>query len=88
MSEASIASDALGSVEDLQLGSSPTSAIAPPVREVPQKLAWRMASAARSRPGFLPYHQPTTPSTRASGSVWASWEPHTAVAPSSSLTAG
>ena len=53
---ASSDSEALGSVEDLQPGSSPTTAMAPPVRETPTKLPWRSASAARSRPGALPYH--------------------------------
>ena len=55
-------SDALGIVDDLQPGSSPTAAIAPPVRETPTKLPWRSASAARSSPGALPYQRPSTPS--------------------------
>ncbi len=41
---ASTDSEALGIVEDLQLGSSPTTASAPPVRETPTKLPWRRAS--------------------------------------------
>ena len=64
---ASSDSDALGIVEDLQLGSSPTTASAPPVRETPTKLPWRSESAARSRPGALPYHMPSTPSCLAPG---------------------
>src|SRR3954447_26430867 len=79
-SEASVASPALGSVDDLQLGSSPTSASTPPVGEVPAKFAWRIASIARSRPGFLPYQTPTTPSYFGSGSPIASCVPYTAVA--------
>ncbi len=55
-------SEALGMVDDLQLGSSPTTARAPPVRETPTKLPWRRASAARSSPGALPYHMASTPS--------------------------
>ena len=50
------------SVELLALGSSPTNATAPPVRDVPAYTAWRSASAARSTPGALPYQMPTTPS--------------------------
>ena len=46
-------------------GSSPTTSSTPPVAEVPQALAWRMASQERSRPGALPYHRPKTPSTLA-----------------------
>ncbi len=53
-----IDSEALGSVDDLQLGSSPTTARPPPVRETPTKLPWRSASTARSRPGALPYQMP------------------------------
>ena len=59
---ASIGSDALGIVEDLQLGSSPTTASAPPVRETPTKFPWRRESAARSSPGAFPYHNASTPS--------------------------
>ena len=59
---ASSGSEALGIVEDLQLGSSPTTASAPPVRETPTKLPWRSESAARSSPGALPYHIASTPS--------------------------
>src|SRR5215213_3586893 len=59
---ASSDSDALGIVDDLELGSSPTTARAPPVRETPTKLPCRSESAARSSPGALPYHMATTPS--------------------------
>ena len=45
-----------GCVDDLQPGSSPTTASAPPVRGTPTKLPWRSESAARSSPGALPYH--------------------------------
>ena len=61
-SEASSGSDALGMVEDLQLGSSPTTARPPPVRDTPTKFPCRSESAARSSPGALPYHRPSTPS--------------------------
>ena len=54
-------SDAEGSVEDLAPGSSPTTASTPPVGGHPMWLAWRMASAARSRPGAFPYHMPDHP---------------------------
>ncbi len=86
--EASVASVALGRVEDLEAGSSPARATMPPRAPAPTKLPWRSASAARSTPGALPYHQPTTPSTVAFGSRGAICEPHTEVAPSSSLSAG
>ena len=59
---AAIGSQELGTVEDLHDGSSPMSATAPPSRAVPESMPWRIASAARSRPGFLPYQNPTTPS--------------------------
>jgi hypothetical protein len=59
---ASSDSEALGIVDDLQLGSSPTMASPPPVRETPTKLPWRSESAARSSPGALPYHIASTPS--------------------------
>jgi len=50
-----IGSQELGTVDDLQDGSSPMIATAPPSRAVPARLPCRIASAARSRPGFLPY---------------------------------
>ena len=56
-----------GTVEDLLPGSSPMRATAPPIAAVPATLLCRIASAARSRPGFLPYQKPTTPSWRAPG---------------------
>ena len=49
---------------------------------------WRIASAARSSPGFLPYQNPTTPSYRRRSSSPISCVPATAVAASSSLTPG
>ena len=58
----SVASLELGRVEDLAAGSSPTTAITPPWREVPANTPWRIASPARSRPGALPYQIPITPS--------------------------
>jgi hypothetical protein len=63
-----ISSQELGSVEDLQIGSSPISATAPPRCAVPLTLPWRIASAARSSPGALPYQKPTTPSRVRPGS--------------------
>ncbi len=59
---ASSVSEALGSVEDFEAGSSPTAASAPPLRGTPTKLPWRSASAARSTPGALPYQSASTPS--------------------------
>src|ERR671918_278299 len=85
---ANMGSEALGIVDDLQLGSSPTTASPPPVRETPTKLPWRRESAARSRPGALPYHMPSTPSYFEPGSLAVSWLPHAEVAPSSSLRPG
>ena len=81
-------SEALGIVEDLQPGSSPTTASAPPVRGTPTKLPWRSESAARSRPGALPYHMASTPSYFEPGSWPASWLPQAEVAPSSSFRPG
>src|SRR5829696_2008530 len=81
-------SEALGIVDDLQPGSSPTMASPPPVRETPTKLPCRSESAARSSPGALPYHMASTPSYFAPGSCEASWLPHADVAPSSSLRPG
>ncbi len=78
----------LGTVEDLAAGSSPISATAPPSGAVPDRLPWRIASAARSRPGLLPYQKPVTPSWRRPSSVPSSWVPATAVAASSSFTPG
>ena len=49
-----IGSQEPGTVEDFAIGSSPISATAPPSGAVPDKLLWRIASAARSRPGDLP----------------------------------
>ena len=60
----------------------------PPFGLAPANTPWRRASPARSSPGALPYQMPRTPSYRASGRPGASCEPITAVAPSSSLTAG
>src|SRR5262249_47903399 len=74
-----IGSPELGGVEDLQPGSSPTQATAPPSGAVPDTLACLMASAARSRPGFLPYQKPVTPSCRLPGTCSRSWVPATAV---------
>jgi hypothetical protein len=51
-----------GSVLLFALGSSPTSATAPPLAEVPANTAWRSASLARSSPGALPYQMPMMPS--------------------------
>jgi hypothetical protein len=62
-----IGSHELGTVEDLLPGSSPMRATAPPIAAVPATLLCRIASAARSRPGFSPYQKPTTPSWRAPG---------------------
>ncbi len=84
----SAASDDDGIVEDLAAGSSPTNASAPPPALDPANTPWRRASVARSRPGALPYQIPTTPSYLASGRVATNCEPITAVAPSSSFTAG
>ncbi len=83
-----VGSQALGTVEDLLDGSSPIQATAPPSGAVPLRFAWRMASIARSSPGLLPYQIPVTPSYRRPPSSPSSWVPPTAVAPSSSLTAG
>ena len=77
-----------GSVDDFAAGSSPTTATTPPCIDVPANTAWRIASLLRSNPGPLPYQMPTTPSYRASARVIASWLPITAVAASSSFTAG
>jgi hypothetical protein len=41
----------------------------PPLGCVPAKFAWRSASIARSRPGFLPYQTPVTPSRFGPGQV-------------------
>ncbi len=41
-----------------------------PCARRPTKLPWRRASAARSRPGALPYHMPSTPSYLAPGRPW------------------
>ena len=84
----SVASDDDGIVDELHAGSSPTSTTAPPFGLAPANTPWRRASPARSSPGALPYQTPTTPSYRASGRPGASCEPITAVAPSSSFTAG
>ena len=81
-------SQELGTVEDLAAGSSPISATAPPSGAVPDRLPWRMASAARSRPGLLPYQKPVTPSWRRPSSSPSSWVPATAVAASSSFRPG
>ena len=83
-----IGSHELGTVEDLAAGSSPISATAPPSGAVPDRLPWRMASAARSRPGLLPYQKPVTPSWRRPSSSPSSWVPATAVAASSSFSPG
>ncbi len=77
-----------GRVDDLALGSSPTTATTPPCGAVLAKTACRIASPARSMPGPLPYQMPRTPSYVQSSSVTASWLPITAVAASSSLTPG
>ena len=69
--------------------SSPAMAITPPCLDVPAMLACLNTSEQRSTPGPLPYQMPKTPSYfllcgyRSSICV-----PHTAVAPSSSLTPG
>jgi hypothetical protein len=47
-----------------------------------------MASLARSRPGALPYHMPSTPSYLPVPITLATCDPHTAVAPSSSFNPG
>ena len=54
--------DEKGSVLLFALGSSPTSATAPPFAEAPANVACRNASLALSRPGALPYQMPTMPS--------------------------
>ena len=64
-----IGSQELGTVEDLPPGSSPIQATAPPSGAVPARLPCRIASAARSRPGFLPYQNPVTPSWRRPGEL-------------------
>ncbi len=64
-----IGSQELGTVEDLAPGSSPIHATAPPFVAVPATVECRMASAARSRPGFLPYQKPVTPSWRRPGTL-------------------
>lgn len=83
-----IGSHVLGTVDDLLPGSSPIQATAPPSAAVPAMLPCRIASAARSRPGFLPYQKPVTPSCRRPGSTSSNCVPATAVAASSSFSAG
>ncbi|WP_256863278.1 hypothetical protein [Microbispora sp. GKU 823] len=83
-----IGSQELGTVDDLLPGSSPIQATAPPSGAVPARLPCRIASAARSRPGFFPYQNPVTPSCRRPGTWARSWVPATAVAASSSLRPG
>ena len=51
-----------GMEELFEMWSSPARAMAPQFSPVPAKLAWRMASPLRSRPGPLPYQIPTAPS--------------------------
>jgi hypothetical protein len=82
------ASELLGTVDDLAIESSPTSTRTPPCVSAPPRFPCRMASVALSRPGAFPYQMPTTPSTVRSAEAEASWEPCTALAASSSLTAG
>ena len=84
----SVRSEMHGMVEDLQLGSSPASTSTPPDGWAPHMLPWRSGSPARSTPGALPYQTPTTPSTLRPWPGTSTWLPHTAVAASSSLTAG
>ena len=81
-------SELLGTVEDFAMESSPTRTSTPPVGCAPPRLPCRSASVARSSPGALPYQIPMTPSQVLSADADASWEPWTASAPSSSLTAG
>ena len=87
-SSAIATSELLGTVEDLATESSPTMTSTPPPGSAPPRLPCRSASVARSRPGALPYQIPTTPSQVLSAEAEASWEPWTALAPSSSLTEG
>ena len=74
--------------DDTQPWSSPATTSTPPCGEAPRALPCLSASPARSTPGPLPYHSPNTPCTLRSGSLSTSCEPSTAVAASSSFTAG
>ncbi|MDK0524313.1 hypothetical protein [Streptomyces sp. ML-6] len=78
-------SQELGTVEDLLPGSSPIHATAPPSAVVPATVECRIASAARSSPGFFPYQNPVTPSWRRPGTCPSIWVSATAVAASSSF---
>ena len=69
-------------------GRRPISATAPPSGAVPDRLLWRIASAARSSPGFFPYQKPGHSLLVAPGSSPSSCVPATAVAASSSLSPG
>ncbi|HBT42716.1 MAG TPA: hypothetical protein DIW51_02120 [Rhodospirillaceae bacterium] len=84
----SACSDWLGTVDDLQAGSSPAITSTPPLGAVPAMLAWRNTSPDRSTPGPLPYHMPNTPSYLARSNRLICWLPQMAVAARSSFTAG
>ena len=77
-----------GSVDDLQVWSSPAIASTPPCFAVPAMLACLKTSPLRSTPGPLPYHIANTPSTVAFGSRLTICVPHTEVAASSSFRPG
>ena len=77
-----------GTVELLQLWSSPASTTAALLGPVPPMLACLNTSPLRSTPGPLPYQMPLTPSTCGPGNRCTLWLPITAVAASSSFTAG
>jgi hypothetical protein len=85
---ASAGSLADGTVDDLAPGSSPARTRTPPRAFAPNRLPLRNASPARSMPGDFPYQTPTVPSYGERRPGTGSCDPQTAVAASSSFSAG